>query len=137
MPQDKVSASNRNRDLKQSHSMRTKRRPIAIINRNHVLIRLPSSRRQMEFSEVTSKTAQPSSLTLGILSPNQPERSFRYTQGQENNRAELVKLVGDAGDKSVGAQLHTGLHVINRGRVLEKSVIDIAIIRIMVFNARE
>jgi hypothetical protein len=30
--------------LKQSHSIRTKRRPIAIINRNHVLIRLPPSR---------------------------------------------------------------------------------------------
>jgi hypothetical protein len=41
----------RRRDLKQSHSMRTKRRPIVIINRNHVLIRLPPSRRRIEFSE--------------------------------------------------------------------------------------
>src|SRR5712692_466455 len=48
-----ISASSRRRDLKQSHSMRTKRRPIAIINRNHVLIRLPPSRRRMEFSEAT------------------------------------------------------------------------------------
>jgi glutamate/aspartate transport system permease protein len=34
MPQCQISASNRRRDLKQSHSMRTKRRPIAIIRRS-------------------------------------------------------------------------------------------------------
>jgi hypothetical protein len=41
------------RDLKQSYSNRTKSRPIAIINRNHVLIRLPPPLRRMEFSEAT------------------------------------------------------------------------------------
>jgi hypothetical protein len=34
MAQCQISASNRHRDLKQSHSMRIKRRPIAIIRRS-------------------------------------------------------------------------------------------------------
>jgi hypothetical protein len=41
------------RGLKQSHSMRMKRKAIAIINRNHLLIRLSPSPRRMEFSEAT------------------------------------------------------------------------------------
>jgi hypothetical protein len=49
----RISASNRRRDLKQLYSSRTKSRPIAIINRNHVLIRLPPPFRRMEFSEAT------------------------------------------------------------------------------------
>ena len=49
----RISAPNRRRDLKQSYSNRMKSRPIAIINRNHVLIRLPSPPRRMEFSEAT------------------------------------------------------------------------------------
>jgi hypothetical protein len=40
--------------LKQSHSIRMKRKTIAIINRNHVLIRLSPSPRRMEFSEATA-----------------------------------------------------------------------------------
>jgi hypothetical protein len=33
--------------------MRTKRKAIAIINRNHAVIRLPQSPQRMEFSEAT------------------------------------------------------------------------------------
>jgi hypothetical protein len=41
------------RGLDQSHNARTKRKAIAIIVRNHVLIRLPTSLLRMEFSEAT------------------------------------------------------------------------------------
>src|SRR5262245_24887149 len=37
--------------------MRTKRKAIAIINRNHVMIRLPPSPRRIEFSEATKAEA--------------------------------------------------------------------------------
>ena len=62
----RISASNRRRDLKQSYSNRTKSRPIAIINRNHVLIRLPPPLRRMEFSEATRKIQD---LNLGAFMP--------------------------------------------------------------------
>ena len=39
--------------MEQSHSIRTKRKAIAIINCNHVLIRPLPSLRRMEFSEAT------------------------------------------------------------------------------------
>src|SRR6516225_2527860 len=39
----RISTSSSCRGLKKSHSIRTKRKAIAIINRNHVLIRLPRS----------------------------------------------------------------------------------------------
>jgi hypothetical protein len=54
MPQGQDFGSSRRRGLKQSHSMRTKRKAIATINRNHVLIRSPSSPRRMQFSEATA-----------------------------------------------------------------------------------
>ena len=41
----------RRRDLKQSHSIPTRRKAIAIINRNHVLIRLLPSLQRIKFSE--------------------------------------------------------------------------------------
>jgi len=52
--------------LKQSYSKRTKRTAIAIINRNHVLIRLPPPLRRMEFSEATRKIQD---LNLGAFMP--------------------------------------------------------------------
>src|SRR5437660_4182315 len=48
-----ISASSRDRDLKQSRSMRTKRRAIAIINRNYVVIRQQPPLRRTVFSEAT------------------------------------------------------------------------------------
>jgi hypothetical protein len=49
MRSTRISASNRRRDLKQSRNIPMKRKAIAIINRNHVLIRLPPSPRRMGF----------------------------------------------------------------------------------------
>jgi hypothetical protein len=48
-----MSAASRDRDLKQSHSMRTKSQQIAIINHNYVLIRQQPPLRRTVFSEAT------------------------------------------------------------------------------------
>ena len=65
----RISASSRWRDLKQSLSMRTKRKAIAIIDRDHVLIRSGPLPRRMKFSEATPTWAANSPLTR-VIAPN-------------------------------------------------------------------
>ena len=57
MPQDQDFSFSRWRDLKQSPSMRTKRKAIAIIDRDHVLIRPGPPPRRMTFSEATARSS--------------------------------------------------------------------------------
>src|ERR1035437_7413798 len=68
------------RDLKQSHTMRTKRKAIAIIKGDHVLIREQPPIRRMEFSEATGLEAN----SLGKRTGNYFDRAGNFGAGTAN-----------------------------------------------------